>query len=315
MKKTILLILAALFFSAYLASAEVIDKIIVVVNGEIITQGEIDRIVSPIFERYRTVYSGDELFRKLEEARQKVIGQLIEDRLMLSEAKRLNVEVSEREIDAKVAETESRFESRKKFERALMEQKLSIKDLRVKYKEQLLIRRLVDQKVGARILITPVEIANYYNEHKEDFVQPEEIRLRNILIRPKDDVTPEKAAGLAQDIHSRLKAGGDFADLARTYSEGPNAEEGGLMGYVKRGDLMPEIESKVFNLNEGDVSGIIQTNLGYHIFKVDEKKEPKELGLTEVRGEIEEAIFKSKIHEKMKEYIEGLKKNAYIAFK
>ena len=87
------------------------------------------------------------------------------------------------------------------------------------------------------------------------------------------------------------------------------------MGYVKKGDLLPEIDKVVFDLKEGELSGIIQTNLGYHIFKVEEKKPARTLSISEARRDIEEAVFREKIEQRVKDWVEGLKKHAYIAFK
>ncbi len=309
------LISVCLILISTLACAEVIDKIAIVVNNEVITQGEIDRLLAPIYEQYKPLYHGDELIQKLEEARQKIIEQLIEDKLMLSEAKKLNIEIDDRDVEGRLDETIKRFGPKERFEQALSEQHLTLKDLRSRFKEQLMTRRLIDQKIGSRIMVTPVEIQNYYDKHINEFVQPEEIKLWNILVKLKPGLNAEKASELAKEILKRLQTGEDFAGLAKIYSEGPNAVDGGLMGYVKRGELLPEIEKAVFNLKDGEISDIIQTSLGYHIFKLEERRASRTLPLPEVRHEIEEAIFREKVRGKIKGWIEGLKKNAYIAFK
>lgn len=295
--------------------AEVIDKIAIVVNGEIITQRDIDNLLVPIFQKYETIYKGDELMMKLEEARQKIIEQLIDERLILSEAKKLNIEVSELEVDGKVDEIIKRVGSRENFESALARQQVSIKDLRQHYKDQTMIRKLIDRKVGSRIVITPIDVSDFYNAHANEFVSPKEIKLRNIMVRPKEGLDTAKAIELINSIETRLKEGGDFGELAKIYSDGPNAEEGGLIGFVRKGDMMPEIEKVVLDLQEGEISGIVQTGLGYHIFKVEEIKEERKLELSEVRREIEEAIFIEQSREKTRGWLESLKKNAYIAFK
>ncbi|MBI5143667.1 MAG: peptidylprolyl isomerase [Candidatus Omnitrophica bacterium] len=294
---------------------EVVDKIVVIVNNEIITQREIDRVLMPIYEQYRALYYGDELVKRLDEARQKVIEQLIEDRLILSEAKKLNIEIDEKDVEARIDEVKKRFSSKEEFDQALSNQGLTLKDLTMRYREQMMTRRLIDQKVGSKVTVSPVEINHYYEEHINEYIQPEETALRNILIRPKGTIAPEKALDLAKEILRRLQEGGDFALLAKEYSGGPNANEGGLMGYVKKGDLLPEIENVVFNLKEGELSGIIQTSLGYHIFKVEEKRERKTLSLSEVRNDVEEAVFREKVKDRLKGWLEALRKNAYIAFK
>lgn len=314
-KKVIALMFSFLIFSMNPAHCEVVDKIVVIVNNEIITQREIDRVLMPIYEQYQALYYGDELVKKLDEARKNVIEQLIEDRLILSEAKKLNIEVDERGVEARLADVKKRFGSKEEFEHVLSGQGLTLKDLTTRYLEQMMIRGLIDRKVGSKVTVSPVEINRYYDEHMNEFIQPEGITLRNILIRPKKDLAPEKAIDLAKEILRRIQEGGDFALLAKEYSEGPNASGGGLMGYVKKGDLLPEIESVVFNLKEGELSGIIQTSLGYHIFKVEEKRERKVLSLSEVRADVEEAVFREKVKDRLKGWIETLRKNAYIAFK
>jgi len=295
--------------------AEVVDKIVVVVNTEVITQREIDKALLPYYEQYRTLYKGQELMAKLDEARQAVMEQLIEDRLLLSEAKRLNIEVKESDVDARLEDTRKRIGSKKNFERALIEQNVSIKDLKARYKEQIMTRKMIDEKVGSTIMITPLEINNYYEAHKENFVQPEQIKLSNILIKPTPQLPPEKAAALAKNISEMLKGGGDFPSLAKEYSSGPGATEGGVMGYVGRGDLLPAIEKIVFEMKPGETSGVIQTGLGYHIFKIEEKMDRRVLALIDVRREVEEALFAEKARAKLRGWIESLKKSAYIAFK
>ena len=298
-----------------LAHGEVVDKIAVIVNCEVITQREVERLMEPIGRQYRTLYNKDELPGKLEEARENIMNQLIEERLILGEAKRLNIEVNEQEVDARIEDTRRRFESNEQFENALLEQGLNARDLKTRFKEQLMTRRLVDQKVGSRIMITPVEISDYYNQHKEEFAGAEEVKVRMILIRPKAEDKREEALIQAKAIMRRIREGGDFAGLAKEYSEGPYAAEGGLMGDVKRGDLLPQLEDVVFSMDEGEVSEIVQTALGYHILKVEENAQAKARDLTDVRHEVEEAIFRIKMKDKVGEWVQGLRKNAYIAFK
>lgn len=308
-------VLTFVIFTGAVLWAEVVDKIAVVVNNEVITEGEVERMLLPIYEQYKTLYQGAELVKRLEEARQRIMAQLIEDKLILCEARRLNVEVDEKDVDMKLGEVRSHFPSRADFEKALAGQRLTVKDLKRRYREQLMTRRIIDEKVGASVMITPVDIVNYYNAHADEFKQPPEIRLRNILVKPRPDLPAPKAIGLAREISRRLKEGGDFGALAKVYSEGPGAEDGGMMGYVKKGDLLPEIERVVFNMKEGETTGIIQTSLGYHIFKVEEKREPRSRALSEARKEIEELVFREKVQAKIGGWVKNLKKNAYIAFK
>ena len=219
---------------ATISHAAVVDKIVVVVNNEIITQREVDIILAPIYGQYRNMYKGEELIRMLEEVREKILKQLIEDRLIFSEAKKLNITVEEKEVDARIDEMRNKVGSERELEKMLNEQNLTLNELRVRYKEKVMIRKLIDQKVGAKIIITPLEVKNYYNDNKDSFMQPEEIRLRTILIKPEKERGGEAGSlELMRGLMKRLKEGCDFEALAKEYSDDPGAGEGGLMGYVK----------------------------------------------------------------------------------
>jgi parvulin-like peptidyl-prolyl isomerase len=294
--------------------AEVVDKIAIVVNDEVITEGEVDRLMLPAYEKYRNILKGSELMKKLEETRQQIIEQLIEDKLMLSEAKKQNITVDDREVVTKLNDVMNHFPSKAEFDEALKKQHITSKDLKLRYWEQLMVKKAVDKSVGSRVLMSPVDVNNYYNNHISDFVIPAEVKLWNILIKP-DPVNPQKRYELAREVMRRLREGGDFIALAKVYSEGPNASDGGSMGYIKKGDLMPELEKEAFSLKAGEVSNIVQTSVGYHIFMVEEIREARTPSLAEVRRQIEEMVFRDKMQAKAKEWVGGLKKNAYIAFK
>ncbi|MCX5667190.1 MAG: peptidylprolyl isomerase, partial [Candidatus Omnitrophica bacterium] len=143
-----------------------------------------------------------------------------------------------------------------------------------------------------------------------------EIRLRSILIKPSKERGGEAGAlQVIRDLMKRLKEGCGFEGLAKEYSDTPGVDESGSMGYVKKGDLMPQIEEIVFNLKEGEITEIIQSPLGYHIFKVDEKKIRRMRELAEVRQDIEEFLYREKAGQKLKGWIDSLAKSAYIEFK
>ena len=312
-----LISLSVIILSAFprLSRCEVIDKVAIIVNDEIITDREIAMQLAPIYEKYKMMFSGPKLVEKLEEAKQRVAQQMIEDRLLYCEAKKQNIEVDDKDVYAKVQDIIGNMGSKQVFDNALLQQQLTLKDLKERYRRQFMVKKVVDKKIGGTIMVTPVEIEAYYNNNLKEFQQPERIKLKNILISITKFPDPAKALSLAKDISKRLREGCDFDGLAKVYSDGPGAAEGGLMGYVKRGDLLPEIEKAVFALNPGEVTGVVQSSLGYHIFKVEEKEAAKTRSLPEVRHEVEMAVYKSKVDVKVKGWIEGLKKNAYIAFK
>lgn len=312
-----LLITLGVFGASSDAWGAVVDKIVVVVNNEIITQREIDVMLAPVYEQYKVAYKGAELIKKLEEVREGIIKQLIEDRLILSEAKKASITVEDKEVNARIEDMRKKMGGETELENMLAQQNLTLNELRARYKEKILIRKLIDQKVGAKIIITPLEVKNYYAANKKQFLKPEEIQLRQIVIKPDgtDKAAQEKGLERAREIAKRLKEGCDFAALAKEYSQGPNPSDGGLMGYIKKGELMPQLEQIVFGLKDQELSGIVQSSLGYHIFKVDGRKESRTMDLPEVRQDIEEFLYREKANQKLKGWIESLSKNAYIEFK
>lgn len=317
MKKlyAIALVVVVALAPVFNACAVVVDKIVVVVNTEVITQGEIDQMMVPVYQHYKEMFQGNDLIRKLDEARQMILGQLIEEKLILSQAKKMAIEVDEKEVAERIDEAEKRLGSREMLERALADQRMTLKDLKQKYRNQIMSKKLVDQKVGSKIFITPVDVSEYYREHPEEFVQPESVRVRCILIKPKPNLSDDDAAELANKVLAQIRSGTDFGDLAGTYSDGPGTAEGGNMGLKKRGDLLPAIENIVFGLNAGDTSEVVKTDLGYFIFRIDEKTASKAMAFSEARRNIEDAIFRERAKEKMRGWIEDMKKNAYIAFR
>ncbi len=294
-----------LFFLGTLSYAEVTDKVVAVVNSDVITQSELDRDLAPIYAQYGTIYQGSELARMLEEARHERLVQMIEDRLILQEAKRRQIGVTDEELGEKVARIKSKFAQDSEFMDALNEGGLTLPDLKAKYREQIMVAKLINQEVRARINISPQEVSDYYRSHLSEFSQPERVRVRNILIKADadDEAKCKEALDKASEIIARLKEGFEFEELARD------------MGFIHRGELLEEIDKVIFELEVGEVSDLIKTELGYHIFKVEEKLEPNTQELAEVREEIEEVIFKEKFDQRFREWIGELKADAYISIK
>ena len=319
MIKTIKYFLIGVFFLSALcapkAQAEIIDKIVVVVNDEIITRGEVDRVLTPIYKQFKSVYEKDELIEKLEEARKNILERLIQDKLLLNEAKKMDLEIEESEIDEKMEEVIGRFASEEEFKKAIAQQNIVVSELRNKYKDRLLIDKVIDIEIRKNISVTPNEVVNYFADHKEDFRETKKIKLRSILIKIDDARSEREAQKLANEILSRLTQGGDFALLAQMYSNGPYADKGGDMGWVKEGDLMEKVNDIVFSLKENQISGIIKTGLGFHIFKAEKLEDEKLLSFPEVKEKIEQFLYKQKINEHLAKWIDELKENAYIAFR
>lgn len=297
------------------AFAEIVDKIVVVVNDEVITQREIDRKMFPVAQQLRTQYDETSYNEKIKEAYTYIIEQIIRDKLVLSEARRRGVEVSEGEIQGQVDDVKTKFESEEEFYLALENQGISLKELKDNYGASLMAKKLMDIEVGAKISIVPAEICGYYEEHKEQFTMPSSAKVRTVLVKITADRNSEAALALAKEAQVKLRNGADFSEVAKEYSDSLSAAQGGDMGYVKEGEMIKRIDDAVFSLKKGETSDIVRTDLGYHIFKVEDLKESRQYTFEEVSDRIEKFIFKTKFEERFEDFMKQLEENAYIEFK
>lgn len=315
--KIVILISILIFIFCHPSFAKIVDKIVAIVNDEVITQSEVDRLLYPLYTQYRNIYKNEEeLYKKLDESRLDILKQLINDKLILSEAKKLKIKVEEKEVDSQLAMIKNDLHSKgMDLNGLLSEQNLTLGDLREKYRDQIMIQKAVDQEIRAKIDIQPSEVNSYYSLHIDDYAQPQQVAVYSILTKLKSVRTPIESRQLADDIHKKLLDGYDFKELAKNYSEGPYREEGGDMGYIKRGQLLKEIDNVIFFLNVGEVSDVIETPIGYHIFKLYDRIEEKVLPLEEVRQKVIEDIFRIKAQEKFNAWLEKLRSGAYISIK
>ena len=321
MRKIIpLFILISFIFSLqpFCLLAQFSEKILVVVNGEPITQTDVDEILTPIYMQYKNTYEGKQLENRLNAARADILKQLIEDKLILQEAKKQELTVDEKEVEELIDELKNKFQTPQEFDATLENQKLTLNDLKKRYAEQQLIKKVVGKEVLNKIVITPAEISQYYKEHKEDFHVPAQVHLKNIFLKLDENGDKEKEANTTKkinDIYAQLEKGVEFVELVEKYSEAPNVVDAGNMGYLRRGSMREEIEDAVFKLKVGEFTKPIKTSSGYYIFKVIEKQDAFIAPQENVQDKIREELYQVRLKEKLKNWINKLKESALIEVK
>jgi peptidyl-prolyl cis-trans isomerase C len=169
--------------------------------------------------------------------------------------------------------------------------------------EQILVQSLIEKEIIEKVKVDDQEALTYYEENKNNFITKEQVYLYNILVETEE---------VAQDILEKLKAGGDFIEIAKEKSTGPSAAQGGDLGYVSKGDLIPEIENVVFALEIGDISDIIKSEYGFHILKVTDKKPEVLKTFEEVKEEIAPTLLSTKQKEAFDNLLEELKSQVTI---
>lgn len=321
MKKNIGLFLAFLIFLPLAhADRQLLDQVVAVVNDDAITQSELDMLMRPLYEDYKRDYTGETLLRMLNEARQKLLNQLIEDRLVFQEAKNQKLEIDDSEIEAKIEEFKKRFKSDQQMEDALQLEGLNLNDMRDRLRRQAMIQRLHDTEIRSKIVVSPIEIEEYYKEHSNEFANDERLRVRSMTIKKdillnEKGLTDEIAKKKADELRNKTLSGENFGELARQYSEDTNAKNEGLGDWIERGSMIAAIDEVIFTLKPGEVSPVIETQMGFHFFRVEERMESKKKTLEEAREEIYAKIFRKKFQEQFQEWMERLKRNAYVSIR
>jgi len=312
--KIILLSIIFIMFGA-LAQAAIVNKFVAVVNDEVITQQDVDQLLSVLYAQYSQEYKGDELLQKMEQVKKDILNQIIEDKLVLSRAKELGIKVTESEINERLDYIKKGFPSEKEFYETLETQGVTIANLKDRYRDQIMMKKLVDYEVKSKVSVLPSETSDYYEKHRSQFREGDKYRVKNILVKAKDDVSFELGKVEIDNVYNKLKEGGNFDDLAMQYSQGPNAEKGGDMGYIEKGQMLEVLDNAIFKLKPGEFSEPVKSEIGYHIFKLEDIKYGKQASLEDVQKDIQMVLFQDKFKAQVNEWLSGLKEKAYICIK
>ncbi len=292
--------------------AEMIDKIVAVVNDDIITLSELEESMQPFIADYKIRYGEEELEYRLDEARKDALNRLVEEKLIIQEAKIRDVKVEDAEIEVRVDRVKKRFKTEEEFYYAIKQSGVTLPRLREKYKEQIMMRKLISSLINARVAVSPTQIAAHYYGNIADFTVPESIRFKVLLVKILDTRPKEETRAIAVEALDTIRAGGDFDMVVTKYSEGPNIEQGGDMGYMPKGGILKELDNALFELNINETSELIETEVAFYIVKVVDKKEAGTRTLVEATDLIKERLFQRESELTLREFVDKLKEDAYI---
>ena len=306
-----LLLVSALTFAANKKAPG--DKI-AVVNGVIISQGEFDRELD-FFVR-RAAPEGQQLPElQLAKIQNDVLESLIDREVLFQESQKKGIEVKADEISDQLKKIKQRYPDETQFAEMLKGIGLTESDVQTQIKRGMAIQQLIDKEVGDKVKISDEESKQYYDTHPEFFKQPEQVNASHILIKVDENASEAQKAEARkkiQEVQQKLQKGEDFATLAKTYSEGPSAPQGGNLGYFRRGQMVKPFEDAAFKLKPGETSDIVETRFGYHLIKVIDKQPEKTLAYAEIKDRLNELLKKQKLETEVDVYIDNLRKDAKI---
>ena len=319
----ILCILTAVFASLCISPsgprAESIDRVVAVVNDEVITLSELNNEAAPLFEKIRLEYPADQVAETIAEAREKVLDELVEQELIVQHAKKINISVSEedvtRAIQSMLDERKASFEE---FKRSLEAAGIDEKDYRENVEQQLLRARLLSYEVRSKIVITEEKLKNYY---EQEYANPENIKPGYHILQigfkwgPAYNRTRQEAQEKAGNIRKLVIEGQDFRELARSFSDLSSAQKEGDLGYFHKDELASYMRDIILNMNPGDISPVIETSSGFQFFKLLSVKDGEKVmppPLEAVKPTIMEELFQKEMKERFESWITQLREKAYI---
>lgn len=290
-----------------LCNSEIVDRIVAIVNEEIITLGDVEEFVevekAEKIKSIRDYFLGLKLREKLE--------LLIEDRLIRQEAKRMGIEVGEGEIDQVVEGIKRKnLISDDELKENLKRENISYESFRQGIRDAIIRERVISRMVTPELNLDDRKLREYYDLHKDEF-REEEVRLRQVFISGVREDSRERA----KKALSLILKGVPFEEVAKEYSDEPSGKYGGDIGFVKKNDLIPELRDALKGKAKGEITDIIRSPYGYHILRLEEIKGGDPPPLDEVKEEIKRRLILEESQKRYREFVEKLKRKSYIEIK
>ena len=304
------------------AEGKVVEEVVARVNNDIITRSELDKARSSAADGAREDCNGrctpEQLQVAVEDSQKYALRDLIDQSLLAQRGKDMDINV-EPEVVKQLDQIRQKnnLKDLDDLEKAVSSSGVNWEDFKNNIKNRILTQEVIRREVGSHINITHDEEMKYYEEHKKDFVRPEQVALSAIEIKTegkKESEIPELKAK-AQKLLDRVKEGEDFGELAKRFSDGATAQQGGYLGQYKRGELSKELEDIVFKMNRNQLTDVIETKQGFLVLKVLEHYEEGEQSFEKVENEIQDHLYQQKMEPALREYLKTLREQSYVVIK
>jgi peptidyl-prolyl cis-trans isomerase SurA len=309
--------LGVLLFLAGALHAELVDRVVAVVNNDIILLSDLNQAMAGISASLNAQgYSQSQKTQILKEQRDKILEQLIYDKLTDQQVQQHHIKISDDEVDATIERIRNlnRMTS-DELRRRLESEGVPYDEYRRQIKEKMLQARLVNREVKSKIVITDEDVQAYYNAHKDEYGVHTKYELRHILIKvpsPADSDAKKDALARINHIYDALQKGESFEKLARDYSEAPSAKRNGNLGVFDIAILSDQIKQALNGLEAKQFTKIVDTEQGYQIFYVESIMQTGGKGIDEVRSEIQEKLYADVVDRKFDEWIKDLRQRSHI---
>jgi peptidyl-prolyl cis-trans isomerase C len=286
------------------------------VNGADIKSTEVDQLAKAMVMRGKQG-AAPPAPEMVEMARKNAVEQLINAELLYHAGLKLEIPELDKKLEEEYQGEVKRFPNPGAYEQALKSAGMDEAGLRILLKKRYVVNNLLEKEVVSKVTVTDEEISQFYERNKANFKRPESVRASHILVESKPTATPEEkkaAREKAEGLLKQLKEGKDFAELAKAESACPSKAQGGDLNFFGKGQMVPEFEKAAFALKPGELSDVVETQFGFHIIKLTEKKPEETVPLDEVKDRIKQYITEEKSQKAVMEYVNALRKDADVAF-
>ena len=294
------------------AASQVIEEIVAIVNDDIITLSQYKQYHDSLYQMLRAQLQGEEFEKQYNLLKGEIINSMITDLLLLQAAKEKQYNVSEQvrnTIDN--LKKENNIDSDTQLREELRRQGMDYEQFTKQIEDNLMRQAVIYTEVDRSIVLDESEIVNYYKLHQDEFIEPEEFKIRAIYLASEGEGNDDFKAK-REEISGKVNAGGDFAALAGEYADNPIKENQGDLGYFRKGQLDNVLEEAVVKLKPGETTAWVQAKNGWYLLKLEEKKESRLKSFEEVKKEIEEKLYQQKRSKKVEQFLKDLKEKSYI---
>jgi peptidyl-prolyl cis-trans isomerase SurA len=302
---------------------EIIEQILVKVNGEIITKTELEnRQVAALRQRAQQM-SDDELKKAIAAITPEILVDAVDELLLLQRGKELGYKVTDEQFKRVLdnIRKENKLESDEQFNAALKQEGITIEQLRKNLEKQMVINQVQQVEVAGKVGISESEAQAYYDEHKNEFTTPASLTLRELLVAVKADgksvnvAADEAAKAKAESLMARARAGESFATLVAEASDAPSKANGGLVGPLSAEELDPGVRKIIEGLKPGGVTEVFRTGGGYALLQIDSSTPPVVKSFEAARDDIAQKVYESKRSAEFGRYLARLRSQAIIEWK
>ncbi len=311
-------IVLTLVFGWVSTSAAVVDRIVAIVNQEIITLSEVEKWSGPL---QKEIEAADRLEKreKVNEVSRKVLEKLVEEKLIDQEAKRAGIKVSTKEVEFALEEIKRQNgSSQEEMENALTKEGLTLEAFKQQIEKRLLRDRLVSWSVKVEPKVGEKELLDFYQKNIDRYQSRLTYRPSHIFFVIPKEATSEEISGIrrkCQQVLEKIRKGEDFGEMAILYSQDASSKDRGDLGYFKKGELLPAFEREAIRLKVGEVSGIVRTQFGFHIIKLFDRKGGGPAPFEEVKEKVQADCYEKKMEKAFNEFLSKLREKSMIEMK